>query len=161
MFRRVLFFLLLVSGAALASPRAAQADPFSDYAYYGTVYAYYGTQYNYQTLRIASESDFSNGAIENAYNYSYYSFIYGYYGLQYQYADWVLYGGELADAAKEYSKGIYEYAYYTLLPEYPYAPIYAVTENSYNGWICEAYAEAYLKTSYAYAFNKKPKNQNK
>lgn len=151
MFRRACVVLFLLAAASFAAPCAAQADAFDDYAYYGTVYAYYGTQYNYQTLRIASESDFSNGAIENAYAYSYYSFYYGYYGLQYRYADWVQYGGELADAAKQYSKGIFEYAYYTLQPEYPYPPIYAVSENSYNGWICEAYAEAYLKTAFAYA----------
>ncbi|HEV7281955.1 MAG TPA: hypothetical protein VGN57_17265 [Pirellulaceae bacterium] len=157
MFRRVLFVLLLIAGASLATPRAAEADNFSNYAYYGTVYAYYGTQYNYQTLRIATESDFQNGAIENAYYYSYYSFIYGYYGLEYGYADYIQYAGDLANAAKEYSKGIFDYTYYTLLPEYPYPPIQAVAENSYNGWICMAYAEVYFDTSYNYAFNKPPK----
>jgi hypothetical protein len=153
MLRRALLPLLLLVGLlAAVAPRSAQADPFQDYAYYGTLNAYYGTLYNYEVLRIASESDFSSDAIETAYEYSYYSFYYGYYGLIYEYADWVLAGGEYADAAKEYSKGIYEYTQYTLVPEYPYAPIYAVAENSYWGWICEAYAEAYLKISYSYAF---------
>lgn len=158
MFRRACVVLFLLAASTFAAPRAAQADAFDDYAYYGTIYAYYGTLYNYQTLRIANESDFSNEATEAAYAYSYYSFYYGYYGLQYRYADWVLYGGQLADIAKQYSKGIFEYAYYTLVPEYPYPPIYAVTENSYNGWICEAYAEAYLKVAYDYA---QPPKKNK
>lgn len=156
MFRRALLPLLLVLGA-LTTVAPAQADEFQDYAYYGTLNAYYGTLYNYEVLRIASESDFSSEAIEAAYEYSYYSFYYGYYGLIYEFADWVLAGGEYADAAKEYSKGIFEYTYYTLVPEYPYPPIYAVAENSYWGWICEAYAEAYLKLSYSYAFGS-PKN---
>ena len=142
MFRKFMlpFLIVAITTASFANVSSAQDQPPGDppprrpqkhtpwqyfriFSMTGATLSYTGYLYCQYARQIALSEGYDDGDTQGAFyygqQYAYYSFIYGYYGYEYGYKDWITQAGDLAVAAKNYEKGIYDYLYNGYYQKYP------------------------------------------
>lgn len=141
MFRKVLLPILIAAIAATSFANVGFADDppgdppprrpqhltpwqyFQVFSQTGATLSYTGFLYCQYSRQIALSEGYDDGDTQGSFyygqQYAYYSFVYGYYGYEYGYKDWITQAGDLAVAAKNYEKGIYDYLYNGYYQKYP------------------------------------------